>query len=112
MRKLAVPPRYSSTVVAEVSEASIFPQRVRNSARVMSLVQHVAVASVPASASAGTNGEVHFAARSVAWARTFLRVLKRCLCEGEEDERRVFTLFGREGCLRGGGESYGISVSI
>lgn len=66
VRKLAVPPRYSSTVVAEGSEASIFPQRVRNSARVMSLAQHVAVASVPAAASAGTNGEVHLAARSVA----------------------------------------------
>lgn len=66
VRKLAVPPRYSSTVVAEASEASIFPQRVRNSARVMSLVQHVAVASVPAAASAGANGEVHLVARSVA----------------------------------------------
>ena len=51
VRQLAVPPRYSSTVVAVESEASIFPQRVLNSSRVMSLVQHVAVAGVSVSAS-------------------------------------------------------------
>lgn len=67
VRKFGVPPRYSSTVVADKSDASILPQSVLNSARVMSLVQHVAEASVPALASLGTKGEVHLTARSVAW---------------------------------------------
>jgi hypothetical protein len=47
---------YPSTVVADVSEASILPQRVLNSARVMSDVQHVAEASASAESLAGENG--------------------------------------------------------
>eukprot|EP00964_Phaeocystis_antarctica_P044235 scaffold25412_cov64-Phaeocystis_antarctica.AAC.5 len=57
---------YLSTVVAVASEASILPQRVLNSARVMSDVQHVAEASASAESLAGENGLVHLEARSVA----------------------------------------------
>src|SRR3712207_8437000 len=61
VRKLGVPPRYSSTVVARGFEASILPQRVLYSARVMSLVQHWAEAALPVAGSAGENCWGHLA---------------------------------------------------
>ena len=69
---------YPSTVVADVSEASILPQRVLNSARVMSDVQHVAEASASAELLAGENGLVHLEARSVT---RMLVVVCRSHCE-------------------------------
>ena len=44
--------------------ASISAQRDLNSARVISEVQHFALAGVPVAGSAGVKGSVHFAASS------------------------------------------------
>jgi hypothetical protein len=60
-------------VVALGLLASILPQSVLNSAKVMSLVQHIADAGVPAAGLAGVNGCVHLAASS-GMARMFVVV--------------------------------------
>src|SRR5688572_10962775 len=46
VRKFAVPPRNSCGVLAAGLKASIFPRSVLNSARVISLVRHSALAGV------------------------------------------------------------------
>lgn len=55
---------YCATVVAFGFDESILPHRVLNSAKVMSDVQHFAVAAVPLLA--GLNGVVHLLLKLVA----------------------------------------------
>jgi len=69
VRQPAVPPIYSSTVVAAGLDASILPVSILNSSSVMSLVQHMAEARsitspVSGSITAGVKGCVHLAASS------------------------------------------------
>lgn len=81
VRQLAVPPRYSAGVRAFGLKASILPRSVLNSASVMSLVRHSALAGVArlpaASKVAGTNGRVHLPASGV--TRMFV-VVCRSFC--------------------------------
>ncbi len=67
---LSVPFMYSATERARGLDASILPRKVLNSASVMSLVRHSALAGVVtapvASKVAGVNGVVHLAANGVA----------------------------------------------
>src|SRR5688572_11902922 len=80
VRNVGVPPRYSSSVVAFGSKASILPARVWTPAGVMGRVQHCALAGLPAGGSAGANGTEHFAA-SWGMAR-MLVVVCGSHCEG------------------------------
>jgi hypothetical protein len=88
VRQSGVPSMNSSTVVAFGLKASILPQRVLNSARVMSLVQQLAVAGVPVAGSAGVKGTEHFAASS-GIARIFV-VVCRSHCEWRHTSWRSF----------------------
>jgi hypothetical protein len=81
VRKFAVPPRYSATVRALGLAASILPRRVLNSASVISLVRHSAVAAVRrlplASKVAGVKGRMQVEASGVA---RMLVVVCRSFC--------------------------------
>lgn len=59
-------PMYSLVLTALNVVASISAHRDLNSERVMSEVQHLALASVPVLGSYGVKGSEHFPARSVA----------------------------------------------
>jgi hypothetical protein len=61
---LPVRPMYCVVLTALNVVASISAQRDLNSARVMSLVQHFAVAPLPVAGSYGVNGSEHLAASS------------------------------------------------